>query len=186
LLKKAKTEEAYEVLCALKSKIFGINVLELSRLIDKTADAKKQIENRDVIFIIGNTGSGKSTNILRFLGYNLKAGKIGNLKTLLPTKELQKEHRTFYTSPETKSCTRYINAVPVPIEMYKKGTHERKMTLVICDSPGFGDSGGVEVDIANGVGMINALHGALSVRVVVILPYDSLTGDRMAGAIKMG
>lgn len=58
--------------------------------------------------------------------------------------------------------------------------------MVICDSPGFGDSAGVEVDIANGVGMINALHGARSVRVVVILPYDSLIGDRMAGAVKMG
>jgi hypothetical protein len=41
------------------------------------------------------------------------------------------------------------------------------------------------VDIANGVGMINALYGARSVRVVVILPHDSLTGDRMAGAVKM-
>jgi hypothetical protein len=69
--------------------------------------------------------------------------------------------------------------------MYKKGLHEDENTLVICDSPGFGDSAGVEVDIANGVGMINALHGARSVRVVVILPFDSLTGERMAGAIKM-
>jgi predicted GTPase len=130
-------------LCALKPKIFGINVLELSRLIDKTTVAKKKIENRDVILIIGNTGSGKSTNVLRFLGYNLQPGKVGNLKTLLPTKELQKEHKTFYTSPETKSCTRYINAVPVPAEMYMKNTPERKKTFVICDSPGFGDSAGV-------------------------------------------
>jgi len=30
--------------------------------------------------------------------------------------------------------------------------------MVICDSPGFGDSAGVEVDIANGVGMIDALR----------------------------
>ncbi len=76
--------------------------------------------------------------------------------------------------------------MPIPAEMYPEGTPASKMNLVICDSPGFGDSAGVEVDIANGVGMINALHGARSVRVVVILPYDSLTGDRMAGAIKMG
>lgn len=41
------------------------------------------------------------------------------------------------------------------------------------------------MDIANGVGMINALYGARSVRVVIILPYDSLLGDRMAGAVKM-
>jgi hypothetical protein len=63
---------------------------------------------------------------------------------------------------------------------------ETKKTLVICDSPGFGDSAGVEVDIANGVGMINALHGARSVRVVVILPFESLVAERMAGAIKIG
>jgi hypothetical protein len=31
--------------------------------------------------------------------------------------------------------------------------------------------------------MINALYGARSVRVVVILPYDSLTAARMAGAV---
>jgi hypothetical protein len=60
------------------------------------------------------------------------------------------------------------------------------MTLVICDSPGFEDTAGVEVDFANGVGMINALHGARSVRIVVILPYDSFTAVRMAGVIKMG
>lgn len=70
--------------------------------------------------------------------------------------------------------------------MYPKGIPASKKTLILCDSPGFGDSAGVEVDIANGVGMINALHGANSVRVVVILPYHSLLGDRMDGAIKMG
>ena len=70
--------------------------------------------------------------------------------------------------------------------MYKKGYPEKKKTLVICDSPGFGDTAGVEVDIANGVGMINALHGARSVRVVVILPYESLIADRMSGVTQMG
>ena len=84
-----------------------------------------------------------------------------------------------------KSCTRYINAVPIPDSMYPRNTPKLKKNLVICDTPGFGDSGGVEVDIANGVGMINALLGAASVRVVVILPYDSFTGDKMTGAIKM-
>ena len=72
--------------------------------------------------MIGNTGSGKSTNILRFLGYELKLGKVNNLTTLLPTKELHKDHKTFYTSPLPKSCTRFINAVKVPDEMYKKNT----------------------------------------------------------------
>lgn len=57
---------------------------------------------------------------------------------------------------------------------------------MVCDSPGFGDSAGVEVDIANGVGMINALHGSKSVRVVALLAYDALTSNRMKGAIEIG
>lgn len=118
-------------------------MLELKRLIDKTDDARGLIENKDVIFMIGNTGSGKSTNILKFLGYNLKQGKFGKLTTLVPIGNLQKEHKTFYTSPEAKSCTRYINAVEVPKEMYPRGTPASRKTLVICDSPGFGDSAGV-------------------------------------------
>jgi hypothetical protein len=70
--------------------------------------------------------------------------------------------------------------------MYKIGTPANKKTLVICDSPGFGDNAGVEVDIANGVGMINALHGSRSVRVIVLLAYDALTAKRMSGAIEIG
>ena len=70
--------------------------------------------------------------------------------------------------------------------MYKKGTPSNKKNLVICDSPGFGDNAGVEVDIANGVGMINALYGASSVRVVVLLAYEALISDRMKGAVNIG
>jgi Tfp pilus assembly ATPase PilU len=38
--------------------------------------------------MIGNTGSGKSTNILKFIGYNLKLGKFRDLTTLVSTGEL--------------------------------------------------------------------------------------------------
>lgn len=54
-----------------------------------------------------------------------------------------------------------------------------------CDSPGFGDSAGTEVDIANVCGMINALHKANSVKIVVIIAHDSLTAKRMSGAIEI-
>jgi hypothetical protein len=52
--------------------------------------------------------------------------------------------------------------------MYPNGTSIYSKNLFICDSPGFGDSAGIEVDIANGVGMIDAIHGANTVRVVVL------------------
>lgn len=34
--------------------------------------------------------------------------------------------------------------------------------------------------------MINALHGANSVRVVVLLAYDALTSNRMEGVLRVG
>ena len=136
--------------------------------------------------MIGNTGSGKSTTILKFLGYTLEIDKRDGLESLVPAEPLEESHKTFRTSPLPVSCTKYINAAAVPDKMYPKGTSANKKTLIICDTPGFGDTAGVEVDIANGVGMVNALHGANSVRVVVILPYHSLVGDRMNGVIKIG
>ena len=96
-----------------------INVLELQRLIKKTQEAEKLVFNKDVLFFIGNTMSGKSTNILKFLGYNLRVGTFKGLKTLVPTQNLEKDHETFYTSPEQKSCTRYVNAVLIPDKMYE-------------------------------------------------------------------
>lgn len=43
------------------------------------------IKGKDVLLMIGNTGSGKSTNILKFLGYDLVLGKFGKLSTLVLT-----------------------------------------------------------------------------------------------------
>lgn len=39
----------------------------------------------------------------------------------------------------------------------------------------------MEVDIANGVGMINALQGSRSVRIVVLVPYATITANRSEG-----
>lgn len=58
--------------------------------------------------------------------------------------------------------------------------------MTYCDSPGFGDSAGVEVDIANNIGIISALYGAKSVRLVIIIGYEDLVANRCEGAITMG
>ena len=57
------------------------------------------IEDKNIIFILGNTGSGKSTNILKFLGYTLAPSKYKGLNTLVPIEKIEKEHQTFFTSP---------------------------------------------------------------------------------------
>jgi hypothetical protein len=41
--------------------------------------------------------------------------------------------------------------------------------LFLCDTPGFFDTSGPVVDIANGIGMINAVKCAKSVKPVVVI-----------------
>ncbi len=67
--------------------------------------------------------------------------------------------------------------------MYKFGTKESKRNLILCDTPGFGDNSGIEVDISNGLGLIRSLSKASSVRVVIILSYESIIKDKSKGII---
>ena len=66
-----------------------------------------------------------------------------------PKKVNNKEAANILTNPFCKSVTKYIT--PVTVE-YKKNKF-----ITICDTPGFDDSNGVEVDIANGISVIKAI-----------------------------
>ncbi|ETO02066.1 hypothetical protein RFI_35370, partial [Reticulomyxa filosa] len=50
--------------------------------------------------------------------------------------------------------------------------------VVLCDTPGFEDTNGPEVDVANGIGIIKALQTCKSVKPVVLIGYTAL-GYRM-------
>ncbi|CAF3975531.1 unnamed protein product [Rotaria sordida] len=52
--------------------------------------------------------------------------------------------------------------------------------MILCDAPGFGDTAGSEVDIANSIGVIEALKGTKSVKLLALSSYKSL-GDRGEG-----
>ena len=60
----------HDELNRLKSEVCIIDVFKLEKLINESNKQKKQIEDKDAILVIGATGSGKSTTILKFLGNN--------------------------------------------------------------------------------------------------------------------
>jgi hypothetical protein len=49
--------------------------------------------------------------------------------------------------------------------------------IILCDTPGFEDSNGAEVDIANGISVIKAILNCKSVRIVLVIS-DKSRGDR--------
>ena len=62
--------------------------------------------------------------------------------------------RNITTSPLAQSETRYITPVRINFEDicdYKSGE------FILCDAPGFDDTAGPEVDIANGIGITEAI-----------------------------
>jgi Tfp pilus assembly ATPase PilU len=59
-------------------------VLELKRLVEKTIESKKKIFKKEVLLFVGNSGTGKSTNLLGFLGYTMKNAFFKGLPTLSP------------------------------------------------------------------------------------------------------
>ena len=66
------------------------------------------------------------------------------------------------TSYSSKSETKGVNAVDIACV-------ELGRSYVICDSAGLFDTGGAEVELANGVVMIDAIRSCRSVKVVFVL-----------------
>eukprot|EP00463_Aulacantha_scolymantha_P006568 TRINITY_DN825_c0_g1_i1.p1 TRINITY_DN825_c0_g1~~TRINITY_DN825_c0_g1_i1.p1 ORF type:complete len:184 (-),score=24.21 TRINITY_DN825_c0_g1_i1:23-574(-) len=85
------------------------------------------------------------------------------------------------TSASSHSVTRYVTAVPVKLSdvgIYGEGT------VVLCDSAGFDDSKGPEVDLANSIGLVNAVRECKSVK-PFILNSNKSVGDRGQGIKKL-
>jgi hypothetical protein len=50
----------------------------------------------------------------------------------------------------------------------------------LCDTPGFFDTAGAAVDIANGIGMINAIKRAKSVKPIIVVSAK-MVGEKFEG-----
>ena len=70
------------------------------------------------------------------------------------------------SNPECKSVSRYVVAVRP-----KVGMAEREIYLT--DTPGIGDTGGIEVQISNGLAITTALRHCRSVVPVIVISQES-------------
>ena len=160
----------------LLKKIRPLDIYEMSFLIQKANKAAALIKDQDIILLIGNTGAGKSTTIQFLAGSKMSKQRI----EIKPGKFLDHVSGETNTIPAlknvissylAKSETRYIN--PVQINLKDIGGRDDR-TVIVCDTPGLGDTAGAEVDIANGIGIIEAIKECKSVRPVFLFSYLSL------------
>jgi hypothetical protein len=72
--------------------------------------------------------------------------------------------KKFIASAAMKSETRYIN----PLEFDYENARGKNVKIMIVDTPGFGDTQSIEVDIANSLAIIRAVIKANSVRPIFL------------------
>ena len=164
--------------------IFDVN--ESLRLIEKADKATGLIKDKEILLLLGNTGVGKSTTTHFLAGSTLRKvtalNKISHIEPeIIRNPDLQKVK----TSADARSKTRYITPVRIDFERdIPTATYalKRKGGIILCDTPGFFETLGAEVDVANGFGIVKAIRTAKSVRPLLL--NSAKSGDKYEGLKK--
>lgn len=182
-VKKEDWKRALTTLRKIYKHICPLDIQELVRLVEKVNTASESLRGKKVVLFLGETGSGKSTTIHFLAGSKMIETKMEGLTHIGPDLSSIKDSqlKDVTSTPFAESVTRYITPVTVNFEdvgSYSTGS------IVLCDSPGFEDTGGPEVDIANGISIIRAIKTCKTVKPVILISYLSV-GDRYVGLKKL-
>jgi len=149
-----------------------IQLVDLDRLIllmKLNKEAGEAMTGKDVILLCGAARSGKTTTLHYMAGSTLKEVEVEGFFHLQPTRVKQSALKNYKTAcSDREPVTDHLQTASVDV-----GGQE----VVICDTPGLGNDvneSTVELDIANGLGMVRAFHQAKSIRPVVVLSRDEV------------
>ena len=109
-----------------------------------------------MVLLLGSTGCGKSTTVHYLCGSKLREKNLGNLPHIEACLILNEDLYKVRTSPFAKSETRWIT--PININLYHLGSADQESKVILVDTPGSGDTESYEVDISNGLGILEAVR----------------------------
>lgn len=133
-------------------------------LINMGMTESTKAKKRDLILVVGDSGTGKSTAVNWFAGCTMEEQKMTGC-----------HKKNLVVSPQS--------AIP---EVMAIG-HKESRTLIpcvgvmqsneaFCDCPGFHDNRGQEINISNAVNIKNVIMASRSVKLLVLIPYAALIG----------
>ena len=181
LAKNRDLTAASKLLRRVLKELRPLNVPEILRLVEKANSTADLVKDQNIVLFLGDTGSGKSTTIHYLSGSKMIETTVNGMPHIGFSEVKNPDLINIKTSPSGKSETRYISSVRVDPQDIGATFDD---PVYLCDTPGFGDTAGSEVDMANGAGMIMAIRGCKSVKPVVLISYKSV-GDRMTGLKKI-
>jgi len=168
----------FETTCsALLKELRPVDLDKLVELVDTYPNDVSHYKGKRVIALCGPTGVGKSTTIQYLHGASFTAVKEStsfrsHLKNSFTEEQLAKGGKNLgnvKTSGSFASETVYVNATQIEFDGEE---------WYVLDTPGFGETKGVEFDIVNGLNISSALKVCSSVKLVIVLS-DYCLGDRL-------
>uniref|UniRef100_A0A7S1I7V7 SAM domain-containing protein n=1 Tax=Eutreptiella gymnastica TaxID=73025 RepID=A0A7S1I7V7_9EUGL len=167
------------VACLL-TELRPLDMQHLMELIGQVNLASKTIKGKDVILLLGYTGSGKSTLIHYLAGSKMQRTMYGFVEHIEPVLSENTALASITTNHLPRSETQAIHAVEIQ-PFVGSGI---KDPITLCDTPGFDDTGGAEKDIANGLAIVRAVRGCRSVKPLIVVHADRV-GGRWEGVVHL-
>jgi len=161
-LKNSNINEALGHLLRLQKKTRFLNIQEVIRLVKSNDEYTEIIKDKNIYILFGLTGTGKSTT-LHFLGGS--KFKLNQQNHLEPYDIFNKDLEAIKTSANMASETRHV----IPVRIQAKTGIFSKEEIYLCDSPGFQDSNGPEIDISNSITIQRTVEACQGIKPIIIL-----------------
>lgn len=133
----------------------------LASCIRMGAESAQLNDSRNIIFVLGDTGAGKSTSINYFNGCTFEKTNKGKIHLSAQTPIKPIAH-----SSHARLSKTFIPAVLKSNEM------------IFCDCPGFMDNRGSEINISNIVNILSIMKQAKKIGLLIVINYQSLLVNR--------
>jgi energy-coupling factor transporter ATP-binding protein EcfA2 len=178
----SEEEDDAETSISFSSRPFNMKLLRDS--IENGGPTLERVRGKDVVLIIGKTGTGKSTLIQGIAGKKLHSTvhttPWHDESVRKSVFEAEEALPGFEIGHAKTSMTKHINCY---VRQQVDTTTQEKTEVVYLDSPGFEDTDGTEMDIATSVMMSQVAQQCKSLRFVILINYASLLEDR-GGAMR--
>jgi energy-coupling factor transporter ATP-binding protein EcfA2 len=154
----------------------SFSISEAMKLFSQSHEFTEKMKGQDLIFLIGNTGSGKSTYIAASVGCGLKKKKNGIGQQVYVLEPEKQEGCPRIGQSLTSSETLFSEGFPV----------KEREGLLLVDTPGLGENRARHFALCAALSIDQALRQAQSIKAfVVVIPLSTFLLDRGNGVIDL-